>query len=172
MNERDEILIQRCVDGELSSDQRRELLQRMEDTDGWKELACTYIEDQLFAVAGSDQPSAAVSPAAMKPEPAARRRHWFHHPAMSVALTACVAFLLGLVINQGGAETSDGPVAENNPVVEGPDPVPTSNLVRAHYVNDGGTEEEVPVRSQPATRGARRILRIRTPERVFYVAIN
>ena len=61
MNERDEILIQRCVDGELSSEQRHELLQRMEEAAGWKHLACSYMEDQLFAVASTDQTTAGVS---------------------------------------------------------------------------------------------------------------
>ncbi|HAD58628.1 MAG TPA: hypothetical protein DCG12_05260 [Planctomycetaceae bacterium] len=176
MNERDEILIQRCVDGELSSEQRHELLQRMEEAAGWKHLACSYMEDQLFAVAGTDQTTAGVSAAEYKSEPAERRKHWFHHPAMSVALTACVAFLLGLVINRGGDITTGEPgnetVADNEILADQPDPVSTSDLVRAHFVNDGGKEEEVQVRSKPATRGARKILRIVTPERVFYVAIN
>ena len=176
MNERDEILIQRCVDGELSSEQRHELLQRMDEADGWKDLACCYMEDQLFAVASTDHTAASVSPADYKTDTAERRKHWFHHPAMSVALTACVAFLLGLVINRGGdVTTSDSQneaVASNEPLIDHPDPVPTSELVRAHFVNDGGKEEEVQVRSKPATRGARKILRIVTPERVFYVAIN
>lgn len=99
LDPRDEILIQRCVDNECSADERRELIDRMDRNEqGWKILACTYMEEQLFAAACVEEfrPAAA---APQKPVPAAGQKsgHWFHHPAVSMVLTACVVFLLGVI---------------------------------------------------------------------------
>ena len=99
-SDRTEILIQRCVDNECSSDERRELFQLLDgETDGWKTLACTYIEEQLFESACvsklSESTSAAATPVVSK-----RATHWFNHPAMSMLLTACVVFLLTVIILQ------------------------------------------------------------------------
>jgi ElaB/YqjD/DUF883 family membrane-anchored ribosome-binding protein len=98
----DERLIQRCVDNELSAPEREELLRQLEqDSDGWQLLACTYMEEQLFAAAvvASDSHEAQRIAHATQP-PTARPRHWFYHPLMSVALSASVAFLLGVLISR------------------------------------------------------------------------
>ena len=101
LTERDEKLIQRCVDGELSKDERRELLERVENIpDGWKMLACSFMEDQLFAGAIGDtsnslrQPTLLSKPAA----PATSKRSWFYHPTTTLGLSLCVAFLAGMLV--------------------------------------------------------------------------
>ncbi|MEZ6130687.1 MAG: hypothetical protein R3C59_18530 [Planctomycetaceae bacterium] len=98
----DERLIQRCVDNELTSAERTELLRQLEQSpDDWRLLACTYIEEQLFAAAvqESDQHEAArmVRRVATNPNTA---MHWFHHPVTSVVLSLSVAFLLGVLITR------------------------------------------------------------------------
>lgn len=98
----DERLIQRCVDNELSAPERAELLRQLEhDSDGWQLLACTYMEEQLFATAvvASDTHEVQHIAQAAQP-PTVRPRHWFYHPLMSVALSASVAFLLGVLISR------------------------------------------------------------------------
>lgn len=100
MNERDAVLIQKCVDDEVTTGERRELMARLDEIpDGWKTLACSYMEDQLFSQAirhevlsDSDIPPL-LSEAAKKP-------HWFYHPIMSLALSAGIAFLGGILISQ------------------------------------------------------------------------
>ena len=53
--EEDDRLIQRCVDNELTTAERHELMKRLDQIpEGWKQLACTYLEEQLFASAALD----------------------------------------------------------------------------------------------------------------------
>ena len=115
LSKRDEILIQRSVDGELSTDERRELLQRMEEVPaGWKELACAFMEDQLFGSAvladtGTSVQAEAATRSGSSPSPSLSRassRRWYNHPLTTVALTVCVAFLAGMLVSgemHGGA---------------------------------------------------------------------
>ncbi|MEP3477631.1 MAG: hypothetical protein ABJZ55_00135 [Fuerstiella sp.] len=122
-----EMLMQRCVDGELTDDQRQQLLQQLEqEPQAWKELACLYMEDQLFAKAvGTDmaqlhrlQSQAAQSHQVSKPSPmisgqhakptvarSVRWKHWFAHPVTSVALCLCVAFLSGMLLRDNASPT-------------------------------------------------------------------
>ena len=96
--DRCEILIQRCVDNECSSQERQELIQLLdEQEDGWKNLACTYMEERLFesaCVAKFSSTQASVD----KPIRVSNNQgHWFHHPAMSMLLSACVVCLLTVI---------------------------------------------------------------------------
>lgn len=104
----DELLIQRCVDNELSSLQRRKLLEQLERSpDAWKTLACTYMEEQLFSAAVVEEDQKVASQLVPKsPSPLDGRRHWFHHPLTSVALSGCIAFLLGVLVS--GEMNRDG----------------------------------------------------------------
>lgn len=101
LTNRDEILIQRCVDGELNHDERRELLARMDQLpEGWRTLACTFMEEQLFADAANESLQASPSPAANRQRPAApssRKQTWFASPVTTLVLSLCVAFLGGLL---------------------------------------------------------------------------
>lgn len=47
ISQRDELLIQRCIDDELTPEQTYQLLSRLDElSDGWKSLACGFIEDR------------------------------------------------------------------------------------------------------------------------------
>lgn len=108
LNERDEILIQRCVDDEATAEERREVVERFaENPDGWKSLACAFMEEQLFAGAVLNDEVRAAKVAGRQPAPVSDR-HWFHHPMMSLALSVCVAFMAGLLVR--------GQVSDNRPV--------------------------------------------------------
>lgn len=93
-----EILIQRCVDNESSPEERQELMHLLDtEGDGWKNLACTYMEEQLFESACLARLSTSAVGTTSPPAAAVGGRHWFHHPAMSVVLCACVACLLTVI---------------------------------------------------------------------------
>ena len=164
---REEILIQRCVDNECSPTERRELMERLDQTeDGWKTLACTYMEEQLFATACREEfrPAAA---AAAEPVPAAQPQsgHWFHHPAISMVLTACVVFLLGVIgageyqRRNSGDTTGQGAVAATDAAGSGPQdsPVPPPESMASRTVSnqpgsawletDGTVQGKLPVYS-------------------------
>ena len=120
LTNRDEILIQRCVDGELDHGERRELLSRMDQLpEGWKTLACTFMEEQLFADAANESlQTSAPSPAASRQPSAttaARKQSWFASPITTLVLSLCVAFLGGLLASGrfGQSQTSSTAVAEN-----------------------------------------------------------
>ena len=158
MTEHDELLLQRCVDGEISAEQRAELIRQLDaGPDGWKVLACSYMEDQLVArgIARSETPVHADAP-----EPRSLRQkekpHWFHHPLLSVALSACVAFLGGVLISReisaggnapptslasGGANQMSGAVA--NSVTAGLGPEQTD--YRLWLETDGEISRDLPV---------------------------
>lgn len=128
LSPRDEILIQRCVDNECSTAERRELLDRLEQIDdGWKALACTYMEEQLFAAACNKAPVTQADSLVPAGEIRTARTHWFHHPALSMVLTACVVFLLGVIgageyqrrnTGGGGSASPDSSIADNNSPTE------------------------------------------------------
>ncbi len=122
MNEADDILIQRCIDNELSASERRELLSKLDAMPGgWKSLACGFVEDQLFAVAATgDSAPVGTSAGAIKPMP--QKGHWFNHTLTSLVLSVCVAFLAGILI-RGGLNSNDSSL----PVVQSDSPVSPSN---------------------------------------------
>ena len=97
----DEILIQRCIDNELSVAERRQLIDRMDTTgDGWKTLACGFMEDQAFgnAIAGELCEAPLVRRKPDEARSSVRSSHWFHHPMTSVVLVAGIAFVLGVLV--------------------------------------------------------------------------
>lgn len=112
-----EALKQKCVDGELSNEQRHQLLDWLEQNPSeWRELACQFMEDQLFgqAVAVDSIASRPASVTKTPERPATtnqRWRHWFAHPVTSVALCLSVAFLSGMLLRNNpspsGAMTGD-----------------------------------------------------------------
>ncbi len=111
--ERLEMLMQRAIDRELSSPQRRELLDALNDhPDGWKQLSCAFLEEQLVGsgvrgaatmAASMDEPAATVTPASRQ------SAFWYQHPVLSTAVTICLAFVLGLAIPV--EQTNQQPVA-------------------------------------------------------------
>ncbi len=117
-SDRNEILIQRCVDNELSAAERRELIQQLDGSDGgWKNLACSFMEEQMFSSAIREESVASASlqrPAVMNSSTVkmAEKPHWFNHPVTSLALSACVAFLGGVLISRGMQQTVEPGVVD------------------------------------------------------------
>ena len=116
-NEHDELLIQRCVDNELSPAETRQLLRRLELLDyGWKQLACGFLEDRCLQTAFLQQrsPNADVEMVAQHEVPRISRteqlsatrgsrrstvRHWWSHPMTSLVLSTAIAFVGGILIH-------------------------------------------------------------------------
>ena len=99
-NEQLELLMQRAADGELSTEQRRRLIEAMEqDPSRWKQLACTFLEEQLVGRTIREGPVAPADPEQTIVRPARRLSgFWYHHPALTSAITLCLAFVLGLAV--------------------------------------------------------------------------
>ena len=137
MNEADDILIQRCIDNELSASERRDLLSKLDAIPGgWKSLACGFVEDQLFAVAAnSDTPRAGASVSTVAPS--TQKTHWFNHPVTSLVLSVCVAFLAGILIR---GEMSSG--ASSLPVV---DQSEMNESAVSNVATANGTEPSAPL---------------------------
>jgi hypothetical protein len=158
MTEHDELLVQRCVDGEISAEQRAELIQQLDaGSDGWKVLACAYMEDQLVA-RGVAHPQLTVEADSSAPQllRQSEKPHWFHHPLMSVALSACVAFLGGVLISREISVGENVPnvgvvsAASNQKSGSGDSSAPTALVTgqpdyRLRLEADGETSRELPV---------------------------
>ena len=115
-NEHDELLIQRCVDNELTPGETQQLVRRLELLDyGWKHLACGFLEDRCLQTAFSQlrssnadiemvAPHAVLRSARKEPLSAARGsrrskvRHWWSHPMISLGLSTAIAFMGGMLI--------------------------------------------------------------------------
>ncbi|WP_437185654.1 hypothetical protein SH668x_002766 [Planctomicrobium sp. SH668] len=129
----DEILLQRCVDGELTEQERAELLRALQSQgtlENWKALALSFVEHQVFSKVFSDgsafeqsisfqltSPNQVATPTA----PGVQTQ-WFHRrlrPWVSIAASLLLGLGVGYVSN---AVLKDGdnlsmPVAshESNP---------------------------------------------------------
>jgi len=111
LNSSTELLIQRCVDDELSAAETRALLQQLDSiSGGWKCLACGLLEDRhlrrmfrperLSAPSPPDVPARPTRPA-QPPLSATRLRHWWNHPLTSLSLCAAIAFVGGMLVSDG-----------------------------------------------------------------------
>jgi hypothetical protein len=125
-----ELLIQRCVDNELSPGDTRQLLKQLDSiTDGWKSLACGLLEDRHLrqslgpanqsattAIAITSEPAAKLSSATVRSvsvspqisihtrqSPATRLRSLWNHPATSLSLCAAIAFVGGMLVSRDAA---------------------------------------------------------------------
>lgn len=107
-----ELVIQRCVDNELNDADRQALMQRLDaDQEGWRLLACAFMEEQLFerAIRSEDtpvRPQRLHAPQVETLSAAGTAAGWFHHPAVSVVLSACIAFVAGLLVPWSGLTTN------------------------------------------------------------------
>ncbi|MCH2202946.1 MAG: hypothetical protein MK102_13315 [Fuerstiella sp.] len=101
VTERLELLMQRAADGELSADQRHELLELVEyQPNGWKRLACTFLEEQLVGHSVRETPLVAPLAEESVVQPVQRPGgFWYHHPALTTAVTICLAFVLGASVS-------------------------------------------------------------------------
>jgi hypothetical protein len=99
--ERLEILMQRAADGELSVEQRHELMEAAEEhPDGWKQLACTILEEQIVGQTIRQMSLTATTLKETTVQPLRRPTgFWYHHPVLTTAVTICLAFVLGLTVS-------------------------------------------------------------------------
>jgi|GEM_PF-2668897 len=101
-DDRLELLMQRAIHRELTVAQRHELLDALkEQPDGWKQLGCAFLEEQLLGsgIRGAatmanttDESESTVTPASKQ------SAFWYQHPVLATAVTICLAFVLGLAI--------------------------------------------------------------------------
>lgn len=165
INERDERLIQKCVDEELSGDETRKLLQRLDALEGgWKTLACGLLEDRVLQRAlrnpvvrcdpqGMTMVTVPDSTSVVISQSKAQSvvRHWWSHPLMSLTLCAAIAFVGGILIPDLSSGT--GSVASNR-ISEAADSKPQPLAQNAGYgtyqlqMTPGGQTLEVPIYSQ------------------------
>ncbi len=180
----DERQIQRCLDNELSPDETRLLLLQLNELpEGWKILACGFLEERSFAnaVRGWDlagcagQASVTLRPDARQTVDAQRgsatppeiqlpptssepatvpvrhrptaQRHEFRvrlarswsHPLVSLSLCAAIAFVAGLIVQDG--RSPDGTAAltaRNSQNQEFPDSVDGSAIPQAVILSVSG----------------------------------
>ncbi len=121
-----ELDLQRCVDGELPSGQRRLLLEQVDQAEnGWKSLALAFLEHQDFTAASSEfRNGPAVVPSTTRVNPPAPRSAAFPlMQSLTLAASVAVAFWLGSrsgnrqILDDPGvppvvATTGDGPRAQ------------------------------------------------------------
>jgi hypothetical protein len=114
LKSRTELLIQRCIDDELSAIETKRLLDELDEvSDGWKSLACGLLEDRQlrkflpaerpFAmVVASEQPVADTVVALSRGSAissAVRTRQWWAHPLTTLSLCLAIAVLGGLLLS-------------------------------------------------------------------------
>jgi hypothetical protein len=83
--------IDRLVDGDLTENERRELLLRLEnDPEGWRRCALAFLEDQAFrrALAGSPSASTAREPAMALPSGSPPEKPWLRRVSIAATLLA------------------------------------------------------------------------------------
>lgn len=119
----DERRLQRVIDNECGPEERQEFLATLDKTpDGWKTLACGFLENQLFADALGAKPGEPFllgHQTTGKPAPVKLSRGWFHHPVVSVALTACLAFLFGVLVARPFNSDRSNAIAASEPTDSG-----------------------------------------------------
>lgn len=93
--------MQRAADGELSVEQRHELMEAAEEhPDGWKQLACTILEEQIVGQTIRQTSLAAPRLEDTTVQPLVRTTgFWYHHPVLTTAVTICLAFVLGMAVS-------------------------------------------------------------------------
>lgn len=175
-NRQTELLIQKCVDGELSPEETRAFLQQLDSqATGWKQLACGLLEDRNFSRAIGRSGAVASEPSPRKPvrvpaetyqsqhqavqsnskaSSANRLRAWYAHPLTSLSLCAAIAFVGGLLIpdfQHGGSPNRSSNLASATLPGEKMSPLVQSAQSVGGYrveMQPGGRRVEVPVVSE------------------------
>lgn len=111
----DELQLQRCVDGELSSEEQRELFARLDrSADGWRRLALLSLEERMLshalrpgAMTEFVRPVAVTDTASARPVASRSTRRWV---VRGVAGAAAVAIAwIGLTLDWGGLSSGPAP---------------------------------------------------------------
>lgn len=138
-----ELDIQRCVDGELSDEDRSQLLSRMEENEsGWRDLALAFVETQVIAHACRDvsRPAQLQKPAAA---PQAARQttakpQRFAPATWSVTVAAAV---IGVAL---GLLAGNRPTGDSTPAGDLPEVADTQGNADQQDSLDQGLDEVVP----------------------------
>lgn len=94
----------RLADGELSADDRRRLLRRLDELpDGWRRCALVFLENQAFAV---DFPAVMAPPPPPAPTVSTTRSRWVPW-TMAAAASWLAMFVLGSVWQNGNRAATD-----------------------------------------------------------------
>lgn len=136
MNHTQQAQIDRLVDGELTSVERRELLLALEQSqEGWRQCALAFVEAQTWQAefsayqtesTGSDEPAAALRVAEKEIQPASRVASKAGYWA-ALAAGLLLAFSLGWAVDRPGGEPSlDGMQLAGQPPTQ-PDTTTTPN---------------------------------------------
>jgi hypothetical protein len=149
LSHQDELLIQRCLDNELSSEDKRAFLNRLDQLrDGWKTLACGLLSERSISqtlripagrgdssptmdLQGSENSSSQpkLNPHNRRSSPnevmstkaslTQRMPQWWSHPLTSLALCAAIAFVAGTLVPDRADSPSSG-IASNRPEQKNP----------------------------------------------------
>jgi hypothetical protein len=146
----DSLLLDRLVDGELSDQERRELLLRLERTpDGWRRCAMAFLEGQEWR-GGAKSYAAGAPETAPRPAVQTIPASWKGGlPWSSFALAACLMVSLGawVIIRDrdggvvGNVRAPEGQVAVQPQIVPAPDRSFPSSSANVQLVVDGGPNE-------------------------------
>ena len=113
------------------------------------------MEEQLFAAACLDE-SRASAPTALAAKPnGPPKPHWFHHPALSMVLTVCVMFLVGVIVSGGVGDRTNsenaGPldprplIQPKNESIVNSVPASSPPTYQVQYEADGTSSRPFPV---------------------------
>lgn len=122
---RDELNIQRCIDGELPEASQHELFAELERTPGgWRELALAFVERQVFTKACGEMMTPPAPRAAALPAP--RRGGG---STMSFRWTAVAGLLVALGVGFSAGRVTDRRPSEGIELLaQGPQPDPEASV--------------------------------------------
>lgn len=140
--------IQRCIDGELSEDQQRALLTRLEGTpDGWRRLALAFVENQVWGEGSQAIIDSVPNQAATRVRGAAPRLSRRLAAAAAVVIAIGVGFVAGrrwgpavsgpVVAGAGEASTAGDWARGDRPA-----PQPVMNL---EFVSDSESDPDMTI---------------------------
>ena len=126
----DELQLQRCVDGELSSEEQRELFARLDcSADGWRRLALLSLEERMLshalrpgAMTEFVRPVSVTGTASVRPDASRSKQRWVVRGIAGAAAVVVVWMGLLLVWEKPGTGTppTESPsVAETDPSERG-----------------------------------------------------
>lgn len=154
---RTELLIQRCIDDELSAIETKRLLDQLDSSSGgWKSLACGLLEDRqlrkllpvegpLAEIVGGSEVVAGTTAASLpksEPRVAVPLRNWWAHPLTTVSLCLAIAFLGGMLVSdQQAPVVAVTDVSKAQPSVSA---IPVGEQ-KVTLVSPGGRQMHVPI---------------------------
>ncbi|SFJ62948.1 anti-sigma factor [Planctomicrobium piriforme] len=137
-----ELLLQKCVDGELTEAERTALLKELHSSgslDRWRTLALSFVENQVLAKAFEPAPQeiALPTPARAQPLPMWRRQI---RPWVSVAASLMVGTMMGIgahfVLKTDSNPNAPGGLAATSSPTSSPIPRPNNEPIRSNLVRN------------------------------------